>query len=90
MKELDDSEDGRTTLPPDVARYLVRSPDRFRDGLTKLGQPNLLVSFDRGVAKRKPPASAKSQKTFEKVASEYEKQVRRLFFGPASSQPKYA
>lgn len=90
MKELDDAAGGRTSLPPDVARYIVRSPDRFRDGLTKLGQPNLLVSFDRGVAKRKPPESAKNQETFEKVASEYEKQVRRLFFGPASSQPKYA
>lgn len=91
MKESDDPATRRRALPPDVARYIVRSPDRFRRGLTKLGQPHLVSSFDRGIAKRKPPRGAKGQKAFEKAASEYEKQVRRLFFGDLPSpSPKYA
>lgn len=90
MKELDDPEAGRTALPTDVARYIVRAPDRFRSGLTKLGQPQLLSAFDRGIAQRKSPTGARGKKAFDKAASLYEKQVRGHFFGPPPSRPKYA
>jgi hypothetical protein len=89
MKELDDPTAGRTALPPDVARCIVRSPDRFRRGLTKLGQGQLVAGFDRGIAKRKSPRGAKGRKAFDKAAAAYESQVRRLFFGPLPTA-KYA
>jgi hypothetical protein len=91
MKELNDPTAGRIALPPDVARYIVRSPDRFRRGLKKLGQPHLVSSFDRGIAKRNLGRGAKGQKAFEKAAAAYENQVRRFFFGELPSRsPKYA
>lgn len=81
----------RSVLPPDVARYIARLPARFRRGLQRLGQPDLVTSFDRGIAKRKPARGARGQKALEKAVSTYESKVRRLFFGElAARSPKYA
>lgn len=90
MKGPGDAAAGRTALPPDVARYIVRSPERFRAGLTKLGQRQLLTSFDQGIAKRKPPARARGKMALDKAASLYERQVQSLFFGSRPARPKYA
>ena len=91
MSESDDPVVGRSALPPDVARYIARSPDRFRRGLAKLGQPDLVSSFDRSVAKRKPSRGTRGPKALERAVAQYEKQVRRLFYGePEVRSPKYA
>lgn len=89
MKTSDNSDAERMALPWDVARYLVRSPDRVRRGLTKLGQPLLIASLDRGIGQRKLQIEEGSHQALEHAAA-YERQVRRLFMGdlPPTS-PKY-
>jgi len=83
----DGTKEGRAADPPDLIRYVVRVPDRFRRGLRKLGQPELMASFDRGIAKRKPARGARGQKAFENAAAAYERQVRSLFFGARAELP---
>ena len=87
MKTSYDPSAERMALPWDVARYLVRSPDRIRRGLTKLGQPLLISSLDRGIAQRKLLIEGEGQKELEHAAA-YERQVRRMFMGDLPPTPR--
>lgn len=88
MNPPDGTNEGRTADPAEVTRYVVRAPDRFRRGLRKLGQPELIASFERGIAKRKPARGVRGKEAFEDAAATYERQVHSLFRGARAELPQ--